>query len=204
MDRDLVEQARRETERHSPSWCTRSATASTRSPSGSCATRVSPRTRCRTPLSSPGAASEASGSGPLRGVDPPDPRPCLLRRVAAGPSLESRCPVLPMGGQSTPDGSAAFADRDELERAFRRLTIEQRAVFVLHHYSGCPSWRSPSCWGSPRARPDRVCTTPSLASGVALTADRSPSSTEDVSHDRRSLARTRRPFVHRSRPDPGA
>jgi RNA polymerase sigma-70 factor (ECF subfamily) len=46
--------------------------------------------------------------------------------------------VLPMGGPSTPDGSAALADRDELERAFRHLTIEQRAVFVLHHYLGLP------------------------------------------------------------------
>jgi RNA polymerase sigma-70 factor (ECF subfamily) len=46
--------------------------------------------------------------------------------------------VLPMAGPSTPDGSAAFADRDELERAFRQLTIEQRAVFVLHHYLGLP------------------------------------------------------------------
>jgi RNA polymerase sigma-70 factor (ECF subfamily) len=46
--------------------------------------------------------------------------------------------VLPMGGPSTPDGSAALADRDELERAFRRLSVEQRAVFVLHHYLGLP------------------------------------------------------------------
>ena len=46
--------------------------------------------------------------------------------------------VLPMDGPSTPDGSAALADRDELERAFRRLTVEQRAVFVLHHYLGLP------------------------------------------------------------------
>ena len=46
--------------------------------------------------------------------------------------------VLPMDGPSTPDGSAALADRDELERAFRRLSIEQRAVFVLHHYLGLP------------------------------------------------------------------
>ena len=27
-------------------------------------------------------------------------------------------------------------DRDELERAFRRLTLEQRAVLVFHHYLG--------------------------------------------------------------------
>ena len=27
-------------------------------------------------------------------------------------------------------------DRDALDRAFRRLTVEQRAVFVLHHHVG--------------------------------------------------------------------
>lgn len=36
------------------------------------------------------------------------------------------------------DGSARFADRDQLERAFRRLPIDQRAVIVLHHYQGLP------------------------------------------------------------------
>ena len=46
--------------------------------------------------------------------------------------------LLPVDGPSTPDGSAAVADRDELERAYRRLTLEQRAVFVLHHDLGLP------------------------------------------------------------------
>lgn len=46
--------------------------------------------------------------------------------------------IMPMDGPSTPDGSDAVADRDELERAYRRLSIEQRAVFVLHHYLGLP------------------------------------------------------------------
>ena len=46
--------------------------------------------------------------------------------------------VLPTEGPSHPDDSSAIADRDELERAYRHLTIEQRAVFVLHHYVGLP------------------------------------------------------------------
>ena len=46
--------------------------------------------------------------------------------------------VLPVDGPWTPDRSAAVADRDELERAFRRLPVDQRAVFVLHHYVGLP------------------------------------------------------------------
>jgi RNA polymerase sigma-70 factor, ECF subfamily len=43
---------------------------------------------------------------------------------------------LELGGAS--DGMSQIADRDEIERAFRWLTIEQRAVFVLHHYLGLP------------------------------------------------------------------
>ena len=39
---------------------------------------------------------------------------------------------------STSDATSDLADRDELERAFRRLAPEQRAVVVLHHYDGLP------------------------------------------------------------------
>ena len=37
--------------------------------------------------------------------------------------------------------SLSVDDRDALERAFRRLTVEQRAVFVLHHHVGLPAHR---------------------------------------------------------------
>ena len=37
-----------------------------------------------------------------------------------------------------PDTATAVAARDELERGFRRLSPEQRAVVVLHHYLGYP------------------------------------------------------------------
>jgi RNA polymerase sigma-70 factor (ECF subfamily) len=46
--------------------------------------------------------------------------------------------ALPVDGPSAPDDSRVIADRDELERAFRRIPVEQRAVFVLHHYVGLP------------------------------------------------------------------
>ena len=46
--------------------------------------------------------------------------------------------VLPFDGPSTPDETLAVAARDELERAFRRIPVDQRAVFVLHHYLGLP------------------------------------------------------------------
>lgn len=37
---------------------------------------------------------------------------------------------------SVPDASRALADRDQLERGFRRLPPEQRAILVLRHYLG--------------------------------------------------------------------
>jgi RNA polymerase sigma-70 factor (ECF subfamily) len=46
--------------------------------------------------------------------------------------------TLPIGGPSSPDDTDAVADRDELDRAYHRLPVEQRAVFVLHHYVGLP------------------------------------------------------------------
>ena len=36
------------------------------------------------------------------------------------------------------DLTGPHADRDQLERAFRRLPIDQRAVVVLHHYESLP------------------------------------------------------------------
>lgn len=46
--------------------------------------------------------------------------------------------VLPLEGAAGPDDLLTVDDRDALDRAFRRLSIEQRAVFVLHHHLGLP------------------------------------------------------------------
>ena len=46
--------------------------------------------------------------------------------------------VLPIEHPGGHDDTSTIDDRDELDRAFRHLTIEQRAVFVLHHYVGLP------------------------------------------------------------------
>jgi RNA polymerase sigma-70 factor, ECF subfamily len=46
--------------------------------------------------------------------------------------------VLPTEATSRPDETLSVEDRDQLERAFRRLTLEQRAVLVFHHYLGLP------------------------------------------------------------------
>jgi len=42
-------------------------------------------------------------------------------------------PVEPVHG---PDEYQTVDNRDQFERAFRRLTVEQRAVLVFHHYLG--------------------------------------------------------------------
>ena len=46
--------------------------------------------------------------------------------------------VIDINGSSTSDDSRILADRDELDRAFRQIPIDHRAVFVLHHYVGLP------------------------------------------------------------------
>jgi RNA polymerase sigma-70 factor (ECF subfamily) len=47
---------------------------------------------------------------------------------------------LPLDGPSQADSTISVGDRDQLDRAFRRLTPEQRAIFVLHYHEG---WSQP-------------------------------------------------------------
>ena len=47
------------------------------------------------------------------------------------------------------DGSADLADRDEIERGFRRLTVEQRAILVLHFHGGLSAAETGAVLGIP-------------------------------------------------------
>jgi RNA polymerase sigma-70 factor (ECF subfamily) len=47
--------------------------------------------------------------------------------------------TLPIDGPAGPDGLSGLVDRDEVDRGFRRLPPEQRAILVLHHYLGLDS-----------------------------------------------------------------
>jgi RNA polymerase sigma-70 factor, ECF subfamily len=58
------------------------------------------------------------------------------RRVKRRGVVEIQMTV-PGSGES-PDSQDQTAVRDQLERGFRRLTPEQRAVLVVHHYLGLP------------------------------------------------------------------
>jgi RNA polymerase sigma-70 factor (ECF subfamily) len=46
--------------------------------------------------------------------------------------------LLPADEPEVGDGLSSVVDRDQLERGFRRLSIEHRAVVVLHHYLDLP------------------------------------------------------------------
>ena len=45
-------------------------------------------------------------------------------------------PLLATDGRVEADAARLIADRDELERGFQRLSVDHRAVIVLHHYLG--------------------------------------------------------------------
>jgi RNA polymerase sigma-70 factor (ECF subfamily) len=63
------------------------------------------------------------------------------RRTVEVPGLEIDAPVA--------SDERAVDDRDQLERAFRRLTLEQRTVLVLHHHLGLSHAESSAILGIP-------------------------------------------------------
>lgn len=84
----------------------------------------------------------------LRGLREPDRFDAWLNRllvracgdhVRAGRRRPIEVPVLEIDRPISGDDMARVADRDELERAFLRLSIEHRAVLVLTHYVGMPA-----------------------------------------------------------------
>ena len=81
----------------------------------------------------------------LRGVRDPDRFDAWLTRLVvrvciAQATRERRrtanLRVLPVDGPPAPDELISVGDRDVLDRGFRRLAPDQRAILVLHHYLG--------------------------------------------------------------------
>jgi RNA polymerase sigma-70 factor, ECF subfamily len=81
----------------------------------------------------------------LRGLRDPDRFDAWLQRllihVCIGQATRERrrtaqLRVMPVDGPAAPDNLLTIADRDLLDRGFRRLPPEQRAILVLHHYLG--------------------------------------------------------------------
>jgi RNA polymerase sigma-70 factor (ECF subfamily) len=89
-------------------------------------------------------------------------------------SWRANVTVLPIDLPGSPDDASAIADRDELERAYRRLTVEQRAVFVLHHYLGLPLVEVAELLGIPAGTARSRLHYALAGLRDALTADREP------------------------------
>ena len=68
------------------------------------------------------------------------------RRARSRPTIDIEVRVLE---PVVLDDSLNLADRDELERGFRRLDPDQRAVIVLHFYAGLPLTQVADVLGSP-------------------------------------------------------
>ena len=64
--------------------------------------------------------------------------PASTRSVALRRRLEVDIELTIADLPFTADAASAIADRDQLERGFRRLVPEERAVIVLHHYLDLP------------------------------------------------------------------
>ena len=81
----------------------------------------------------------------LRGLRDPDRFDAWLQRLVINVCISqatrerrraANLRVLPVDGPAAPDELLSVADRDLLERGFRRLPPNQRAILVLHHYLG--------------------------------------------------------------------
>lgn len=81
----------------------------------------------------------------LRALRDPDRFDAWLHRVIVRECIDqatrerrrtANLRVLPVDGPAAPDELLTLAHRDQLERGFRRLTPEQRAILALHHVEG--------------------------------------------------------------------
>jgi len=75
----------------------------------------------------------------------------------------------------TPDAQRALALRDQLERGFRRLSPDQRAVIVLHHYLGLSLVEAAETLGIPLGTVQSRLNRATQAMRAALEADDRPS-----------------------------
>jgi RNA polymerase sigma-70 factor (ECF subfamily) len=81
----------------------------------------------------------------LKGLRDPDRFDAWLRRLLVHECINqaarerhrtSVLRVLPVDGPAAPDDMLSVGDRDQLDRGFRRLPPDQRAILVLHHFLG--------------------------------------------------------------------
>jgi RNA polymerase sigma-70 factor (ECF subfamily) len=95
----------------------------------------------------------------LRGLRDPERFDAWLRRLLVRECIEQATSerrrvinlrVMPVDGPPGPDDLLSVADRDQLERGFRRLPPDQRAILVVHHYLGFAPAEIAETLGIPR------------------------------------------------------
>jgi RNA polymerase sigma-70 factor (ECF subfamily) len=88
--------------------------------------------------------------------------------------------LLPVPQSGDAAGILTVDDRDQLERAFRRLTLEQRAVLVFHHYLDLPLPEVADRLGIPRGTAKSRLHHATAALRASLDADaRTPSISQE-------------------------
>jgi RNA polymerase sigma-70 factor, ECF subfamily len=117
----------------------------------------------------------------LRDIRDPDRLDAWLTRVTVHVCLTqasrerrrvANLRILPIDGPAAPDALSLIADRDVLERGFRRLPPDQRAILVLHHYLGYPPAEIAETLGIPAGTARSRLFNAHRAMRAALDADR--------------------------------
>ncbi len=93
----------------------------------------------------------------LRGLRDPDRFDAWLRRilvrcvyrVAKGERRQTERERLARSDDTSPDAAGELADQDQIDRVFRRIKPEHRAVIVLHHYLGYSDQEAGAALGVP-------------------------------------------------------
>ena len=147
----------------------------------------------------------------LRGLRDPDRFDAWLTRLVVRVCIAqatrerrrtSNLRVLPVDGPAAPDELVSVADRDLLDRGFRRLRRTSARSSSCTTTSGTPRRRSPRPSASRPARPDPACSTPTAPCGPPSRRTRASSRQEVARHERRSRPQppARRLVRRRSRP----
>ena len=120
----------------------------------------------------------------LRGLRDPDRFDAWLHRLlvracyrAARRRREREIVELKVASTADPvssDAQRAIAVRDQLDRGFRRLSAEQRAVIVLHHYLGLSLVESAEVLAIPLGTMQSRLSRATQAMRAALEADERP------------------------------
>jgi RNA polymerase sigma-70 factor (ECF subfamily) len=120
----------------------------------------------------------------IRGLRDPDRFDAWLHRLLVRACFRSarrnrarqvaETAATPVGEPTTRDAQADVAARDQMERAFRRLSADQRAVIVLYHYLGLSLTESAEALEIPLGTMQSRLSRATQAMRAALDADERP------------------------------